>query len=108
METDLHAPREFERLGSCFLQDDYEWGAAHLTEWAERAIHLTHLPPAQVQVLKAYIDDLLATKDDGYIEEVWRRFGGGFATFGGGGRMRAFWTTVRHLLDTVEIKSLKE
>ena len=102
----MSVPPEFYRLGSCFLQDDYEWGMANLSQWATRAIALSHLPPSGVRALKLYIDDLLANENDEYIESAWWSSGAAFAMRGGGG-VRAFLKTVRQLLDTVEIKSLE-
>lgn len=105
MEIIDSPPSEFSRLAHCFLQDDYSWGISNLSGWAERAIVLSHLPPKSVQTLMDFIDGLLSRKDDKYIEEVWRQFGGGFI-LRGGGAMREFMTTLRQLLDSVEIKSL--
>lgn len=105
MEDTMLIPSEFERLGSCFLQDDYDWGIENLPEWSKKAIELSHLPPSGIQTLKEFLDRTLESGDDDYVDTVLWSMGASFAMRGGGGA-RTFLTTVRQLLDTVKVKSL--
>jgi hypothetical protein len=96
-------PEEFFHLGQCFIQDDYEWGIKHLTEWIKQALELTHLPPSGVQRLKDFLDQLLSQKDDKLLEDTWARTGTSIGRYGGS-LMRDLLTEIRQLLDEVRIK----
>lgn len=93
------------RLGHCFLQDDYDWGIDDLAGWSRKAIALSHLPPAKIEVVKKYLDEVLASDDDEYIDRVLSSSGAAFGLRGGGGS-RQFFTQLRQLLDVVEVKSV--
>ncbi|MGO9772994.1 MAG: hypothetical protein ACLPSW_26280 [Roseiarcus sp.] len=101
----MQVPAEFLRLGHCFLQDDYDWGIDDLEGWSREAIALSHLPPAKIEAVKTYLDEVLRSNDDDYIDKVLSSFGAGFGMRGGGGS-RNFFTLLRKLLDVVEVKSV--
>jgi hypothetical protein len=105
-------PPEFLRLGSCFIQDDASWGRKNFPEWARQAIALTDLPPAQINSLKEFIDEILASTDEAYIDRMWNSMGAplqvrvhGKEPASTGGRTRGWFETIRELLDTVKVKS---
>jgi hypothetical protein len=74
MKTPL-IPPEFSRLGSGFIQDDASWGRKNFPEWAKRAISLTLFTPAQINSLKGFIDEILASTDEAYIDRMWNSMG---------------------------------
>jgi hypothetical protein len=98
-------PDEFDRLSHCFIQDRYEWGVKHQTDWIKEALELTHLPPSGVQRLKDFLDQLLGQPDDKVLSDAWDST---FPNYGmyGPGAMRGFLTEVRQLMDVVKIKGL--
>jgi hypothetical protein len=107
------SPPEFYFLGSCFIQDDFSWGVKNFPEWAKQAIALTHLPPARINALKAFIDQILSSSDDAYVDQMWNSMGASLLVHvsGGGttsGITRHWFKTIRELLDTVEVKSVED
>ena len=113
MQTPL-IPPEFLYLGRCFIQDDASWGRKNFPEWAKQAIALTHLPPAQINSLKAFIDEILASADEAYVDRMWNSMGAplrvhvyGKPPASTGGRTRGWFKTIRELLDTVKVKSFE-
>jgi len=107
------SPPEFYYLGSCFIQDDARWGTKNFPEWAKQAIALTHLPPAKINSLKGFIDGILASSDDAYVDQMWNSMGASLLVHvsGGGtsgGLTRGWFKTIRQLLDTVEVKSFED
>jgi hypothetical protein len=101
----MQVPAEFTRLGHCFLQDDYDWGIDDLAGWSKKAIALSHLPPGKIEAIKNYLDEVLGSNDDEYVDKVLSSFGAAFGMRGGGGS-RKFFTLLRKLLDIVEVKSV--
>jgi hypothetical protein len=101
----MQVPAEFLRLGHCFLQDDYDWGFDDLEGWSREAIALSHLPPAKIEAVKKYLDEVLGSDDDEYIDKVLSSFGAAFG-MRGGGRSRKFFALLRKSLDIVEVKSV--
>lgn len=110
MDTPLYPP-EFSRLGSCFIRDDFSWGVNNFSEWAKQAITLTHLPPDKINSLKAFIDEILSSTDDAYVDRMWNSMGASVVHSTGSssrGLTRRRFKTIRQLLDTVEVKSIKD
>jgi hypothetical protein len=108
-------PPGFLRLGSCFIQDDASWGRKNFPEWAKQAIALTHLPPAQINSLKGFIDEILASTDEAYIDRMWNSMGAplqvrvhGKEPASTGGLTRGWFRTIRQLLDTVKVQSVED
>jgi hypothetical protein len=108
-------PSEFSRLGSCFIQDDASWGRKNFPEWAKQAIALTHLPPAQINTLKGFIDEILASTDETYVDHMWNSMGAplqvrvhGKPPASSGGLTRGWFKTIRELLDTVKVKCFED
>ncbi len=97
------ATAEFQRLAHCFLQDEFDWGVKHETEWIKKALQLTHLPPSGVRALKAFLDQLLAQSDDKALQDIWWSTCPSYFV-SGPGAMRAFLTKIRRQMDEVEIK----
>ena len=106
------SPPEFYCLGSCFIRDDFSWGVKNFPEWAKQAIALTHLPPAKINSLKAFIDQILSSSDDIYVNHMWNSMGAmqvhvrGGGTSGGLTRQR--FKIIRELLDTAEVRSIED
>lgn len=111
-------PPEFWRLGSCFIRDDAKdakWAREHFPEWAKRAIALANFLPAQINSLKAFLDEILSSTDDYYVDTMWNSMGAplrvyvhGKAPASTGGMTRGWFKTIRELLDTVKVKSLED
>ncbi|RBP15897.1 hypothetical protein DFR50_107167 [Roseiarcus fermentans] len=108
------APPEFLRLGSCFIQDDADWGMNNFPEWAKQAIVLTHLPPAKISSLKAFIDEILSSPNDAFVDRMWNSMGApmqvhvrGDKTASTRGLTRGWFKTIRELLDTVKVTSFE-
>lgn len=108
-------PPEFSRLGSCFILDDASWGRKNFPEWAKRAIGLTNLPPAQINSLKGFIDEILASTDEAYVDHMWNSMGAPLQVrvhakppASSGGLTRGWFKTIRELLDTVKVKSFED
>ncbi|RBP15903.1 hypothetical protein DFR50_107173 [Roseiarcus fermentans] len=108
---EMAAPSDFYYLGSCFIRDDAPWGWNNFPEWAKQAIALTHLPPDKIESLKAFLDRILSSPDDKYVDSMWNEMGVStiHVSPGGnsGGITRQWFTTIRELLDTVQVKSLE-
>ncbi|WP_113888705.1 hypothetical protein [Roseiarcus fermentans] len=73
---------------------------------------MTQFPPANIDTLKAFLDQILSSPDDAYVDSMWNLMGPGrlvFVSGGGnsGGITRQWFQTIRDLLDTVEVKGVE-
>jgi hypothetical protein len=73
---------------------------------------LTHLPPAKINASKAFIDQILSSSDDAYVDQMWNSVGAFLVHVSGGGTSggltRQRFKTIPELLDTVEVKSVED
>ena len=93
----MRAPPEFDRLARSFYpysDEDYP-DRSHLIA---SSIYVMKFSDAQVEVLRTYLDCLLAESNEGDLEKAWTA-AGAYYTYVGPNAMREFLTQVRRMLD---------
>jgi len=71
----MQTPQEFVTLSRWFHQD-FDWGHETGEQAVEAAISNANLSVAQLNVVSAYLDELLSGKyNDEELERIWRKAG---------------------------------
>lgn len=101
----MHTPRELVTLCGWFDQD-FDWGDETGEQAVEAAIANANLSAAELNVVSAYLDELLSGKySNGDLSSIWRKTG---AELRLGSRKSAtkFPLTMRSVFDSFDSRSV--